>query len=94
MLSAFTSGLQFKLVSDSEEQAICEHAVLGLTGIEGPKTSAQAPAMQLLALLPQLLHKLYPANRYAACHHTAHDWFLENKVRVCACACVRAYVPT
>ncbi len=63
----------------------CDHAVLGLAGIEAHRVSAQAPAMQLLARLPPLLHRLYPANRCAAYHHTAHDWFLETMH-----ACVRA----
>lgn len=61
--------------------------------------SVQAPAMQLQALLLPLLHKLYPANRYAAYHQTAHNWFLENMhvcvhacVHACMCACMTATV--
>ena len=67
---------------------ICEQLVAGLADTEARKMNEQAPAVQLQALLPVPLHKLYPANRYAACHHTAHDWFL-NCVRACVRACVR-----
>lgn len=66
---------------------ICEQLVAGLADTEARKMNEQAPAVQLQALLPVPLHKLYPANRYAACHHTAHDWFLE-----CVCASVHACV--
>ena len=61
---------------------ICEQLVAGLADTEARKMNEQAPAVQLQALLPVPLHKLYPANRYAACHHTAHDWFLE-EVHAC-----------
>ena len=68
---------------------ICEQLVVGLADTEARRMSEQAPAVQLQALLPLPLHMLYPANRYAACHHTAHDWFLEC-VRACVLACMRA----